>query len=136
MLRILENLDTTLVTMALLELIKEFQEKDDENLVGLGVKCLLKISDKLSENINNIQIEKIFLPIHLLLLIQEKKNPVMKIKEQNISKVIINAVSIVVRVLVKLRKEKILEDYSKFAKNQSNDDKLLLNLLKEELAKI
>ena len=60
MLRILENNEITLVIMALLELIKEFQEKDDVNSINLGVKCLLKVSDKLSENINIIQFEKFF----------------------------------------------------------------------------
>ena len=137
MLRILENCETTLVIIALLELIKEFQEKDDINSINLGVKCLLKVSNKLSENNNNIQIEKIFLQIHFLLLgleKNEKNNPIKKITKQR--NIIIDSVRTVVRIIVKLKKEKKLKDYSKFEKNQEINDKFLLKWIKEELEKI
>jgi hypothetical protein len=61
MLRVLDNCNTTLVIKVLLELLKEFHEKDDKNLIILTIKCLPKTICNLSENINNIQIDKILL---------------------------------------------------------------------------
>ena len=135
MLRVLENCDTTLVITALLELIKEFQEKDDKNLISLTIKCLLKTTHNLSESINNIKIDKILLQIHLLLLSLQKNNPDMNIKTHN-NNLIINTVKSIVGDFVKLKKEKILEDYSKSVKNHQLNDKFLLKWIKVALEKV
>ena len=135
MLRILENCDITSVTMTLLELIKEFQEKDDKNLISLTIKCLLKTTHNLSEKINDIQIDKILLQIHLLLLSLQKDNPGIAKKTQN-NILIINNIKNIVGDFVKLKKEKILVDYSKSVKNHQLTDKFLLNWIKAALAKI
>ena len=135
MLRVLENCNTTLVITVLLELLKEFHEKDDKNLISLTIKCLLKTTHNLSENINNIQIDKILLQIHLLLLNLQKNNPDMNIKTTN-NNLIINTVKNIVGDFVKLKKEKILEDYSKSVKNHQLNDKYLLKWIKAALEKL
>ena len=135
MLRILENCDTTLVINALLELIKEFHEKDDKNLISLAVKCLLKTAHNLPQNINKIKIDKILLQIHLLLLSLQKNDPDISKKTAN-NTLIINSVKSIVGDFVKLKKEKILEDYSKSVKNHELNDKFLLKWIKVALEKV
>ena len=133
MLRVLENCDTTFVIKALLELIKEFQDKDDKNLISLAVKCLLKTTHNLSNN-NTIKIDKILLQIHLLLLSLQKNNPDMTKKTHN-STLIITTVKTIVGDFVKLKKDKILEDYSISVKNHPMNDKYLLKWIKAALDK-
>ena len=103
MLRILENCDITCVITALLELIKEFQEKEDKNLVNLAIKCLLKTTHNLSENIDKVDISKILLQIHLLLLSLQKNNKDLNKKTQT-NVLIINTVKSIVGDFVKLKK--------------------------------
>ena len=135
MLRILENCDITFVITALLELIKEFQEKDDKNLVSLAIKCLLKTTHNLSENIDKVDISKILLQIHLLLLSLQKNNKDLNKKTQN-TVLIINTVKSIVGDFVKLKKEKVLEEYSKSVKNHQINDKFLLKWIKAALEKV
>ena len=133
MLRILENCDTTSVILALLELIKEFQDKDDKNLINLAVKCLLKTTTNLKQNIDNIKIDKILLQIHLVLLTLQKKNQDGNKKNHN--NLVINSVKNMVEDFVKLKKDKILEEYSKSVKNHEINDKYILNWIKSMLEK-
>ena len=135
MLRILENCDITFVITALLELIREFQEKDDKNLVSLAIKCLLKTTHNLSENIDNVDMSKILLQIHLLLLSLQKNNKDLSRKTQT-SAIIINTVKNIVNDFAKLKKEKVLEEYSKSVKNHQFNDKFLLKWIKAALEKV
>ena len=135
MLRILENCDITCVITALLELIKEFQEKEDKNLVNLAIKCLLKTTHNLSENIDRVDISKILLQIHLLLLSLQKNNKDLNKKTQT-NVLIINTVKSIVGDFVKLKKEKVLEEYSKSVKNHQINDKFLLKWIKAALEKV
>ena len=131
MLRILENCDTTSVILALLELIKEFQDKEDKNLINLAVKCLLKTTQNLKQNIDNIKIDKILLQIHLVLLSLQKKNQDSNKKSHN--SLVLNSVKNMVEDFVKYKKDKILEDYSKSVKNHEINDKYILNWIKTAL---
>ena len=131
MLRVLENCDTTSVILALLELIKEFQDIEDKNLINLAVKCLLKTTQNLKQNIDNIKIDKILLQIHLVLLSLQKKNQDSN-KKNNL---VLNSVKNMVEDFVKLKKDKILEDYSKSVKNHEINDKYILNWIKSALQK-
>ena len=135
MLRILENCDITFVITALLELIREFQEKDDKNLVSLAIKCLLKTTHNLSVNIDNVDMSKILLQIHLLLLSLQKNNKDLSRKTQT-SAIIINTVKNIVNDFAKLKKEKVLEEYSKSVKNHQFNDKFLLKWIKAALEKV
>ena len=134
-LRILENCDITFVLTALLELIKEFQEKDDKNLVNLSIKCLLKTTHNLSQNIDKIKISKILLQIHLLLLSLQKNNKDLN-KNTQVVNLITSAVKNIVGDFVKLKKEKILEEYSNSVKNHEFNDKYLLKWIKAALEKV
>jgi hypothetical protein len=133
MLRILENCDTTSVILALLELIKEFQDKEDKNLINLAAKCLLKTIQNLKQNIDDIKIDKVLLQIHLLLLTLQKKNQDLNKKSHN--SLIMNTVRNMVEDFVKLKKDKILEEYSKSVKNHEINDKYILNWIKTKLEK-
>jgi len=133
MLRILENCDITSIMSALLELIKEFHEIDDKK-VYLSIKCLLKITNDLSQNINNIKISQILLQIHLLLLSLQKNNKDLNKKSQ-IDKPIICMVKNIIGKFVKYKKEKILEEYSKSVKNHQFKDEFLIKWIEAELKK-
>jgi hypothetical protein len=133
MLRILENCDITSVILALLELIKEFQEKEDKNLINLAAKCLLKTTQNLKLNIDNIKIDKVLLQIHLVLLTLQKKNQDSNKKIHN--NLVINTVKNMVEDFVKLKSDKILEEYSKSVKNHEINDKYILNWIKSVLEK-
>jgi hypothetical protein len=133
MLRILENCDTTSVILALLELIKEFQDKEDKNLINLAAKCLLKTIQNLKQNIDNIKIDKVLLQIHLLLLTLQKKN--QDLNKKNCNTLVMNTVRNMVDDFVKLKKDKILEEYSKSVKNHEINDKYILNWIKTKLEK-
>ena len=135
MLRILENCDITLVISALLELIKEFHEIYDKNLVYLSIKCLLKSTYNLSQNIDNIKISQILLQIHLLLLLSLQKKNKDLIKKSKIDTLIINTVKNIVGEFVKYKKETIIEEYYKSIKNHQFMDKFILNWIKAELEK-
>ena len=135
MLRILENCDTTSVIMSLLELIKEYQIKEDKNLTSLAIKCLLKTTHNLSNQIDNIKIDKILLQIHLLMLSLQKNNPDLAIKTQ-INSMIVKTLKNIINDLVSLKKETILEEYSKSVKNHILNDNFILGWIKSSLEKI
>ena len=132
MLRLLENCDTTSVIMALLELIKEYQIKNDKNLTSLAIKCLLKTTHNLSNQIDNIKVDKILLQIHILMLSLQKNNPDLAEKTQ-INTMIVKTVKNIVSDLVALKKEKILDDYSKSIKNHILKDKFIFGWIKSSL---
>ena len=103
-------------------------------MVNLSIKCLLKTTYNLSQNIDNINISKILLQIHLLLLSLQKKNKDLNKKSQT-DALIISTVKNIVGEFVKYKKEKILEEYSKSVKNHKFNDKFLLKWIKAELEK-
>ena len=134
MLRILENCDITFVVSSLLELIKQFHERDNEDEVNLTIKCLLKTIDNLPQNIDYINISKILLQIHLLLLSLQDKDIDLD-KESETDTLIINTVKNIVEKFVKYKKGKILKEYSKSVKKHQFHDKFILKWIKEELEK-
>ena len=133
-LRLLENCDRNSVINALLQLIKEFYKNNNKNLINLTIKCLLKANQNLSENINNIQMDKILLEMHLLLLTLQEDNPDMS-KRTDINNMIINSFKNFIGEYTKIKKDKILEDYSKSVKNHQFNDKFILKWIKATLDK-
>ena len=104
-------------------------------LINLSIKCLLKSIDYLEQKINNINISQILLRSHVLLLSLQNNNN----KEINVSKcnvLIMNTIKNIVVDLVKLKKEKVLEEYSKSVKNHQINDKFLLKWIKAALEKV
>ena len=132
MLRLLENCDTTSVILALIELIIEYQAKNDKNLTSLAIKCLLKTTHNLSNQIDNIKVDKILLQIHILMLSLQKNNPDLAEKTQ-INTMIVKSVKNIVGDLVTIKKEKILDDYSKSIKNHILKDKFIFGWIKSSL---
>lgn len=99
----------------------------------MAAKCLLKTTQNLKLNIDNIKIDKVLLQIHLLLLTLQKKNQDSNKKNHN--NLVINTVKNMVEDFVKLKKDKILEEYSKSVKNHEINDKYILNWIKSMLEK-
>ena len=128
MLRIIENCNLNLVISSLLELIREFHDEDNQNLINLAIKCLLKALNNLTDT---IPIDKILYQIHLLLLDLKDSSK----KKHNSDETTNNAIEKVVRILVKQKKEKILIDYTKSVENYGMNDKYLLEMIKEALKK-
>ena len=136
MLRVIENCDTTSVILALLELIKQNQIKeDDQTLSNLAIKCLIKTTQNIPTIIPNIQTDKILLQMHLLLVNYEKIAPNLDTKSQT-DTMIIRFIKNFIVDATKIKKEKILEDYSKSIKNLPNEDKYILNWIKSTLESI
>ena len=130
---ILENCNITFVITAFLELIKEFQEKDDKKFINLAIEYLLKAKHNLTdENIDSVDLSKILLQIHLLLLSLQNNNKDLNRKSDTDDN-IINAVKNILKDFLKLKKEKILEEYLKLDKNYQFQDKFLLKLIKDAL---
>ena len=123
MLRVLENCDTTSVILALLEIIKQNQNNKNSGLLcNLSIKCLCKITQNRNQIINKIQLDKILLQMHLLTYNFDKLS---NGKETNI--LIIRFIKNLIIDLVKIKKEKILEDYNKSIANNQYKDKYIYN---------
>ena len=123
MLRVLENCDTTSVILALLEIIKQNQNNKNSGLLcNLSIKCLCKITQNRNQIINKIQLDKILLQMHLLTYNFDKLS---NGKETNI--LIIRFIKNLIIDLVKIKKDKILEDYNKSIANNQYKDKYIYN---------
>ena len=121
MLRIIDNCEKTSVILVLLEIIKQNLTNEDKRIGSLAVKCLLKANENLENIINNLSVEKILLQIHLLLVVFEKNYPDLKTNNQA-DVIIIRFIKNLINDMVKLRKEKIVEDYVQSVKNHQIKD--------------
>ena len=121
MLRIIDNCEKTSVILVLLEIIKQNLTNEDKRICSLAVKCLLKANENLENIINNLSVEKILLQIHLLLVVFEKNYPDLKTNNQA-DVIIIRFIKNLINDMVKLRKEKIVEDYVQSVKNHQIKD--------------
>ena len=94
---------------------------------------MLKAKHNLTdENIDSVDLSKILLQIHLLLLSLQNNNKDLNRKSDTDDN-IINAVKNILKDFLKLKKEKILEEYLKLDKNYQFQDKFLLKLIKDAL---
>ena len=57
-------------------------KEDDCNISNLAIKCLIKITQNLKDYINNIQLDKILLQMHLILVNYDKYISNLEIKTQ------------------------------------------------------
>ena len=131
MLRVIENCDTTSVILALLEIIK--QSPNNINLSNLATKCLIKISLNIKTIINNIQLDKIFLQMHLLIYNFNKfsTNNLEQSSQSNI--MIIRFIKNFIIDVVKIKKEYIMEDYIKSVRNSGYKDNYMFKWIKGTL---
>ena len=133
MLRILENCDTTSVILVLLEIIKQNQIKEDDyNLSNLAIKCLIKITQNLKEYINNIQLDKILLQMHLILVNYDKYINNVEIKTQTDIMTVKFIKNFIIDV-VKIKRHSVLQDYNNSIKTHKIKDNHIFNWIKNTL---
>ena len=136
MLRVIENCDTTSVILALLEIIKQNQNNINSNfLSNLAVKCLVKTTQNMESIINNIQLDKILLQMHLLTYNFDKLST-NNMEQSQTDIMIIRFIKNFIIDIVKMKKLDIMEDYNKSIKNHQYKDKYLLNWIKTTLESI
>ena len=134
MLRILENCNSTYVILSLLELIRKYRCNEEKNkLAGLSIKCLLKVNQNLEAIISNIEVDRILLQIHLLLIDIEKTSGDLHPKNQT-DQVVIKYIKNLINEIVKIKKNKIIEDYNKGVKSNSVPDKYIAVWIKNCLS--
>ena len=134
MLRILENCNSTYVILSLLELIRKYRCNEEKNkLAGLSIKCLLKVNQNLEAIISNIEVDRILLQIHLLLIDIEKTSGDLHPKNQT-DQVLIKYIKNLINEIVKIKKNKIIEDYNKGVKSNSVPDKYIAVWIKNCLS--
>jgi len=69
MLRCLENCNKTSIFCVLFNLLRRYKDTSSQaKLPGLIIKCLLKLSKILEKVINELEIERVLLVIHLYLI--------------------------------------------------------------------
>ena len=139
MLRVIENCDTTSVILALLEIIKQNQNNINSGLLSnLAIKCLIKTTQNMQSIINNIQLDKILLQMHLLTYNFDKLSTNNNNIDQNsqIDIMIIRFIKNFVIDITKLRKTDIMEDYNKSIGNCQYKDKYIYNWIKSTLESI
>ena len=136
MLRVIENCDTTSVILALLEIIKQNQNNSNSGLLSnLAIKCLLKTTQNIQSIINNIQLDKILLQMHLLTYNFEKISNNLEQNSQS-DIMIIRFIKNFIIDIVKIKKTDIMEDYNKSVANSQYKDKYIYSWIKSTLESI
>ena len=133
MLRVIENCDTTSVILALLEIVKQNQNKIDSGLLcNLAMKCLFKATRNMNEIAGKIQFDKILLQMHLLTYNFDKLSNGKETNNQS-NILIIRFIKNFIIDMVKIKKEDILEDYNKSIANNQYKDKYIYNWIMNTL---
>ena len=137
MLRVIENCDTTSVILALLEIIKQNQSNNNSGLLcNLAIKCLLKTTQNIQSIINNIQLDKILLQMHLLTFNFDRLSSNNMEKNSQSDIMIIRFIKNFIIDIVKIKKTDILEDYNKSIGNNQYKDKYIYNWIRSTLESI
>ena len=137
MLRVIENCDTTSVILALLEIIKQNKNNSNSNLLcNLAIKCLLKTTQNIHGIINNIQLDKILLQMHLLTFNLDKLSSNNMEQNSQSDIMIIRYIKNFIIDIVKIKKTDIMEDYNKSIGNNQYKDKYIYNWIRSTLDSI
>jgi hypothetical protein len=118
MLRILENADPNDMLCVLFDLLIKNRRRitNYSKILGLIIKCILKLTKALEQLVNVIQPEKILLKSHLYLL--EFGTDPSKLGED----IGIKTIKTILNELVKLYKERIWEFYAKSVQTHPRQD--------------
>jgi hypothetical protein len=136
MLRVLENCNYTDVISILLELVEKYRQDEAKSKIsGLAIKCLLKMNQALPQIIDVIQIEKIFLRIHELLINLELSNPDLVANNQT-DQMIIRYIKNLISEIVKLKHDTVIENYVNSVEKHEITDKYLKKWIKNILSSI
>ena len=124
MLRCLENCNKTSIFCVLFNLLRRYKDSSAQvKLPGLIIKCLLKLSKILEKVINELEIERILLVIHLYLISIDHER---KTSNDDMG---IRIVKTLVHEMVKTFQSAILDSY-KVVQNHEVEDKHLQRWIK------
>jgi len=119
MLRCLENCNKTSIFCVLFNLLRRYKDTSTQvKLPGLIIKCLLKLSKILEKVIDELEIERVLLVIHLYLISIDHER-----KTSN-DEMGIRIVKTLVHEMVKIKQHSILESY-RVVENHEVEDKHL-----------
>jgi hypothetical protein len=125
MLRVLENCDHTEVISVLLEISEKYRHSTTKPKVSyLAAKCLVKINQVLDKIIDDIDIEKIFLKIHEVVISIEDTNPDL-ISDNPNDQFLLKYIKNLILELVRLRKDTVFQDYLRAVRNHDYEDRYI-----------
>ena len=131
MLRVIDNCDKTSVILVFLEILKNYQKNDDK-MGGLAIKCLLKSTENLNDIFRELNINKIFNELHLIVSNYEKKYPDLKNKNQN-DTFILRFIRNFICNITKLKQNDIMEIYNNTIKKSNSEDKYIIHWIQSTL---
>ena len=124
MLRCLENCNKTSIFCVLFNLLRRYKDNPAQvKLPGLIIKCLLKLSKILEKVINELEIERVLIVIHLYLISINHE------KKTSNDEMGIRIVKTLVHEMVKVKQHAILQSY-KIVENHEVEDKHLQRWIK------
>jgi len=119
-LRLLENSDPNRSIIALFALASKYRKsQEDDRVLGLVLKCILKLANALRTLVSAVKPDKILLELHLFLLDYEDDQIHV---QPNIP---IKAVKIILQQLVNLFGQRILQFYAQSVQAHPSEDKYL-----------
>ena len=127
-LRIIDNYNKTSIILLFLDILKNYQNND--KMEQLVVRCLLKSIENLGKIINELNLNKIFIELHSIIVDLEKKNPELE-SENETDIMILKFIRKFINVLVKCKPDNIMEIYNNSIKG--SEDKYIFNCIQNAL---
>ena len=122
--------DITKNIVVILKIAKKFF-KTKPKLAEYSARCLVIINQKIKDDYTLINIENVLNEIYNLLIEFEKSEPDLQLKNKMERNIIITARNLI-NELVKVKKEKLLEDYNNWSnKNDIKKEKYILKWINE-----
>jgi len=107
MLRCLENCNKTSIFCVLFNLLRRYKDTNEfPKLPGLIIKCLLKLSKILEKVINELDVERVLMVIHLYMISIDHE------KKSSNDEMGIRIVKTLVHEMVKVKKNSIMQSYA------------------------
>jgi len=115
-LRLLENSDPNKNITALYNLIAKYQKNlEDDRIIGLSLKCILKLANVLRQLVSFLRPDRILLTLHKFLLLQEEINDELPIQ----------SAKIILQNLVNMYGPRIQHQYSQGVEKDASKDQYL-----------
>ena len=116
--------------------IEQKYRKQKPKLAEYSARCLVIITQNINKNYKNIDLKIIFNNIYSILGDFLEENNDLQLKEKTDQTIFITLRNLI-NELVKVKMEKILDDYNNWVKeNNISDEKYILNWINESITKI
>ena len=115
-LRLLENSDPNKTIASLYALLSKYQKSlEDQRVIGLSLKCILKLANAFRPLVSTLKPDKILLELHKFLLLQTEESDELPIE----------SVKIILQQLINLYGQRIQHHYSQGVEKHPSKDKYL-----------